>query len=539
MWSVPGAPRQESLVTVLNPVSRERSSGRSGTQKKKIRRRFFISYRRSEEASRALAEALRRSLEDANHETFIDTSMEIGTDWVDEIAKRIQWCDYLIVLLSEESRTSEMVQAEVRLAHYRRKREDKPEILPVRVGYTGYLDYELDAYIGRIQYVLWRTPEDTTAVTEQILDKVVGASLRSEVVRPEPPARQKSDPKRPQPKVDPRVLSEPDGNLPDDDPFYVLRSADESVVRRAGTGRGETLVIKAPPKMGKSSILIRYRAECQQRGMKFCLADFGHLADAELDRIPALLRQIAVSFGESFGVEPPEEKKFKVPRDLTSFVQNKILPVADTPVVFAFDDVDRVLGKPYQTDFFTMLRMWHENRAKELSGRWKRVGLAMVISTEPYLLISTAHRSPFNVSSPVEPGPFDPQMCATLNERYGSPLSDEEVVELYDLVHGHPYLVRLGLYRVVTKEVASFRDLVARAADYNGPYGEHLRALLLRLRTGKPELLEAMRRLTKSQTAPSQEISDRLGGAGLVRIDEQHRAVPANLVYARFFKGVL
>src|SRR5258707_10563112 len=125
-------------MTVLNE-SKHRS--RTGARQKLVRRKFFISYRRSEADSRSLADTLRQRLEDASHQTFIDTSMQIGTDWVDKIAQRIEWCDYLIVLLSEGAVTSEMVQAEVRLAHRRRKREQKPDILPIRVNYTGPLDY--------------------------------------------------------------------------------------------------------------------------------------------------------------------------------------------------------------------------------------------------------------------------------------------------------------------------------------------------------------------------------------------------------------
>ena len=527
---------------MLNPVKRKRPAG-SGSARKKGRRKVFISYRRSESTSKTLAEAIRRSLDDAGHQVFIDTAMAVGTNWVDEIAARINWCDYLVVLLSEESCTSEMVQGEVRLAHQRRKREkNQPEILPIRVAYTGPLDYELDSYIGRLQHILWTDPAETEDVVAQIAGRVAGEAPREREPAPHPePVRDRPDLKRPQPKVDPRQLSAPDGYLPDDDPFYILRPADERVANIAASKRGETLVIKAPPKMGKSSILVRYLAECQRQGKKICLSDFGNFADAELDHLPTLLREIANTFGEPFGVKPPPDLAFNVPRDLTTFLQGSILPAVSEPVVFAFDEVDRILGKPYQSDFFTMLRMWHENRGKDLRGRWKCVGLALVISTEPYLLIDAEDRSPFNVTTPVEPDHFDVERCGILNERYGAGLAEPEVEELHELLSGHPYLVRLGLYRVVTKDiVTSFREMVNRSADYNGPFGEHLRALLLRLRLrDKHDLVGAMRRLTKTQEPPTQEIGDRLRGAGLVRIDKDNRVVPANLVYARFFKGNL
>ena len=84
--------------------------------------RFFISYRRKAETDRHLADFLRQGLERAGHEVFIDVGMPVGTDWVAEIERRIDWCHYLVVLLSEKSIHSEMVQGEVRMAHHRRRR---------------------------------------------------------------------------------------------------------------------------------------------------------------------------------------------------------------------------------------------------------------------------------------------------------------------------------------------------------------------------------------------------------------------------------
>ena len=76
------------------------------------------------------------------------------------------------------------------------------------------------------------------------------------------------------------------------------------------------------------------------------------------------------------------------------------------PLTLAFDEVDRVLGRSYQSDFFSMLRLWHNRRAEPLSA-WEDVDLALVIATEPYLLIDSKDRSPFNVATPIEPQAFD------------------------------------------------------------------------------------------------------------------------------------
>ena len=72
-----------------------------------------------------------------------------------------------------------------------------------------------------------------------------------------------------------------------------------------------------------------------------------------------------------------------------NFIEDAILAHVPEPTTFAFDEVDRILGRPYQCDFFAMLRMWHNNRAQPLSV-WESVDLALVIATEPYLLIDAA-----------------------------------------------------------------------------------------------------------------------------------------------------
>ena len=57
---------------------------------------------------------------------FIDTSMRIGTAWLDEIDRQIQTSDFIVMLLSQQSADSEMVQAEVHRAYQYRHKQGKP-----------------------------------------------------------------------------------------------------------------------------------------------------------------------------------------------------------------------------------------------------------------------------------------------------------------------------------------------------------------------------------------------------------------------------
>ncbi len=221
---------------------------------------------------------------------------------------------------------------------------------------------------------------------------------------------------------------------------------------------------------------------------------------------------------------------------MVDFVERKVLPAVGGPVVFAFDEVDRLLGQPYQADFFAMLRLWHNNRSP-LTPEWEDVDLALAISTEPYLLIDRSDRSPFNVGLQVAMDPFGEEDCQELDQRYPGVLSPDEVRELWGLLQGHPYLTRLAYYRLTAPDRIAFRELIDHAHEERGPFGDHLRALLVKLHE-RPELLDAMKAAIRTDRIPDQDLRYRLYGAGLVR-HEGDRVNPANLLYARYFRNAL
>ncbi len=501
--------------------------------------RFFVSYRHVQ-PDEAVAQRLRDGLVRTGHQVFIDAKMKMGTDWVTEITQRIAWCDFLVLLLSEESMTSEMVQTEIRLAHRRHKRESKPVILPIRLRYTGPLDYELDSYLGRLQYVLWESDRDDERILGEVLEVASGMEVaaRREEVASSPagaPAEPLATaPSRPRPQVDPRTLSNPGGTVRLRDGFYLERKADLAVAPIA-CRQGETLVIKAARQMGKSSLLLRYLDACQREGKKVAFLDFSRFSSADFADYGTLLAEIAGFLADALEIEDSAPRPSTQSR-LTAFVEGKILKAVPDPIVFAFDEVDRVLGRPYQDDFFTMLRLWHNQRA-ELRRGWQRVDLALVVSTEPYLLIDAGDRSPFNVTVPIELQPFSLPNCRELDSRYGSGLEAHQLDQLYGLLGGHPYLSRLAFYRLVAPDAIGFDELLDAAAQEDGPFGDHLRARLTKV-CRKPELLAGMRQVIAHGTCADLDTYHRLHGAGLVR-REGNRINPANLLYAKYFRAVL
>lgn len=487
-----------------------------------------------------LAHYIAHGLDEAGHEVFIDTRMHLGTDWPAELTNRIEWCDYFVLLITKEILTSEMVKEEVRLAFERNKRHDSPRILPVRVRYTGRLDYELNARLAKIQTSNWEADTDSDRLLSEILavasassNGLIGsgnwsdgeADAEGDVVH---------EVRRPKPSVDPRAFSAPGGTIKPTDPFYLSRGADALITQRA-SNVGETLVIKAPRQLGKSSLLLHYLAECHGRGKRFAMLDFSLFADTQIENYGTLLSGIAAFLVRALNVADVPPPQVSNQQQLTHFIEDTILRAIPDPVVISFDEVDRVYGTSYQGDFFTMLRMWHNKRA-ELFSPWERVDLALVISTEPYLLINTPDRSPFNVSEPVRLSPFGLEECVRLNGLYGEPLNLPEVRQLYDLLGGHPFLTRLALYRLISPDPITASDMHDAAAEVDGPFGDHLRALLLKLNK-QPNLLDGLRQVIHNGTA-DEDIYFRLYSCGLVQ-RRGGRLHVSNDLYRRFFTNVL
>lgn len=497
-------------------------------------RKFFISYRRSVEADRALASYLEARLKEHGHEVFIDVRMPVGTYWATEIGKRIDWCDHLVVLLSEDSINSEMVQGEVRMAHHAKRDDGRPTILPVRVAYDGPLGYELDSYLSPIQQARWNGEADFERVLKDLLRFVEPGGVQEERATFEHGRTATLDPMRPEPVIDPRAYLAPDaGAARKDDPFYIARTADEIVTATSGSV-GHTLLIKASRQMGKSSLLVRYLAGCAEAGKRIIYVDFQGFTDADLDHYPILLQRMAAQFLRALRLEGPDPATITDQQAFLYFIEDHILAKADGPVTFGFDEVDRLLSRDYKYDFFSMLRSWHSNRALPASV-WGETDLAMVISTEPTLLIESGDQSPFNVAIPIHLDCLKQGDIAELNRLYGGVLNNQQIGQLYELLAGQPYLTRLAFFRLVGEKRA-FDELIMTADHTGGPFGDHLSAKLMLLQQ-QPRALASYKKLIRDGGQPDSVTYAGLQGAGLA-CRRETGITPANLLYARYFSQV-
>lgn len=297
-----------------------------------------------------------------------------------------------------------------------------------------------------------------------------------------------------------------------------------------------TVVVKAPPKHGKTSLLFQYitRARAEKRRVVF--VDFSIFSGAELEKYEAFLSSLALILAKRLGSKEIPAKGTLTQADLEDFV-SRMLDETSAPISFVLDAVDRLMRRGYQNDFFGMLRGFHNNRTNPARPEWEKFDLALAISMEPYLLVKNVEQSPFNVGQVISLSPFTLEEAVGLNQHYDNFLQDSDVKLLWEQLGGHPYLTQLAYYEILkTSNPLPFDQLLSRAAEPDGPFGDHLRALLATIANDE-DLVSATIQLLKSRPIDDATAA-RLRGAGLLRETDGVRH-PANLLYAQFLRRVL
>ncbi len=346
---------------------------------------------------------------------------------------------------------------------------------------------------------------------------------------------------QPTPSADIGRLEKPGGTMDTESLFYVERPEDAICQRDLARG-GATIVIMAPRQMGKSSMLVRATAQARQLGREVAFLDFQQVDEEKLNDPQKFFQgfcrwiadeldiDLARSAGQADVVDEIWQGGLGHTQSCTKFLRRYALKGLEKPITLVMDEVDRMLACPFRSDFFGMLRSWHNNRAT--APEWRKLDLLMVISTEPYLLIDDLKQSPFNVVEPLRLKDFNPAQTVGLNDRHGVPFNLNQMERLQTLLAGHPYLTRLALYRTAVGEISA-ETLFATAFDDAGPFGDHLRRYLAWF-SEHPEQARAMLTIIRHKICDDEILYNRLHGAGLV-IRQGDKTLPRCELYAGYF----
>jgi hypothetical protein len=497
-------------------------------------RRIFLSYKRDVQPDEKLALSLYNELSQ-RYSVFIDQrDIPIGEDWANRISQELLEADFLIALLSEKSVKSEMLEGELRLAY----NSGKPRILPVRVNYREPFRNPLDIYLNRLNWAVWNSEEESSRLMEELERAIGGAELsvsptNFDFIIPTRASLQAtiSD------AVQLLELDEPGGTMPPDSPFYIMRQDDAQALRLARrTGKGETITIRGARQMGKSSLLMQLIKTGQQVGKQVTFIDFQLFERTALDTPEIFYRQFCRLISDGLELLDRTEDYWQpgigATHRCTRYIQQYVLKQNTQPVLLAMDEVEMMLNTPFRSDFFGMLRTWHNSRAS--TPVWRRLDLVMVTSTEPYQLIDNPLQSPFNVGATFRASEFTPNQLNTFNKLHNNCLDDKDEIRLYALLGGQPFLTHRALYLLATKRINT-AELFEGATRNDGPFGDHLRHHLFRL-SEKPQLrlADAMRRVLGEHKCDDDSFF-RLESAGLVH-NEGSLIYPRCKLYEDYFR---
>ncbi|MGP1386713.1 MAG: AAA-like domain-containing protein [Thainema sp.] len=462
--------------------------------------KVFISYR-SQPPDCDLAEKFYKALRAEGHEVFMAAeSIRLGDNWSQRIDHELEQCDYFLLLLSAQSAVSEMVTKEVQRAkELRETRESrKPGILPIRVQFpiSGSINYDLQGYLDQIQQREWNSAADTSKILEEVLtilaEEQIPESIASQTV-PEPLIDHPDSP--PVPVAPPEL---PGGQVDLASRYYVERPPIEKNCYETILKPGALIRVKAPRQMGKTSLMSRILHHAGENQyltvpLSFQLADAAIFADldkflrwfcASIGRRLRLPNKLADYWDDIFGSKD----------NCTAYFEEYLLPEISAPLVLGLDEVDMVFEHPnIAADFMGLLRAWHESA--KVNQLWKKLRLVVVHSTEVYIPMNI-NQSPFNVGLPIELTEFTAAQILDLSQRHGLEWRNDEVKQLMAMVGGHPYLLRVALYKIARQET-TLDDLLKAAPTESGPYGDHLRRHLWNLEQ-RSEMAEATKRVMQS-----------------------------------------
>ncbi len=444
---------------------------------------------------------------------LLDDSLRLASQGLQQIEGEIEQAHPLVVLLSRSAASNPLVIEEIRLA----KQLSRAKIVAIGVNCSwSLLSYDLRGYLQECTWQEWYSCKDTDAVVSRSLEVVTAnqiafsAALNSRHVSDLAP-----------PQYPPQTFREPclqPEKVELGTNFYLERLGVEEYCRNEIQQPGALIRIKAPSKMGKTSLMARILHQGQQLGYANVFVSLQFAQLQEQQDLQQFLQWFCTQVAQQ--LELPTKPVNSWSQLLSSKVACKsyfekyVLPQCHSALILGVDEVD-LMGQNSQLagDFFSLLRSWHE--AAKNRPIWQKLRLVLVHATDLDLPLSI-NQSPFNVGFPIELPEFTPLQIQDLAAHHGLDLSASQVEQLTAMVGGHPYLVRLACSQLAQSRL-SLEQVLATAATNTGIYGEYLRRQWWELQR-QPQLVAAVGKIS-SQAVPvsiESKLASQLYSMGLI-----------------------
>jgi AAA-like domain/TIR domain len=485
---------KDLLTTSVNPVE------------------VFFSYSHKDEALRdKLANHLTALQNQSVIDAWHDREISAGAEWAGAIDRAMDSANLILLLISDDFLASKYcydIELKRAMERYEAKEASVIPIILRPVDWSG-------APFGKLQAL----PKGAKAVTtwknrdEAFVDIVKGIRKVIEVIRE---TQQLSATLAAIPELKPseaetstlvekvvRVaieLEPTNGQVPLNSPFYIERPPVEADCYSAIANPGTLILIKAPRQMGKTSLMSRVlehgKAHHGYRSVQLLFQE----ADKEVfTSLEVFLKWFCSTITFELNLEDKVEEYWKGVlgnrQKCTNYFQRYLLEQLQSPLMLGLDEAD-LLFEHFEIaeGFFALLRAWHEKAKNE--SIWQKLHLVIDHSQEVYISLNV-NQSPFNVGQTFKLGEFDKTQVVELVKRHDLNWSEQTIDRLMAMVDGHPYLLRTALYKITRKEL-TLEKFLALAPTEEGPFGNHLRDRLLKVKAD-PKLTAAFKRVVTSE----------------------------------------
>ncbi|MGB3535022.1 MAG: AAA-like domain-containing protein [Microcoleaceae cyanobacterium] len=336
------------------------------------------------------------------------------------------------------------------------------------------------------------------------------------------------------------ILEFPGYLLPLGSAFYIERPPLEMTVYREIELDGNILWIKAPLKMGKSSLLVRIMARAASQGYRTVYIDFKQITPANLINIDQFLRWLCINITEQLKLELKLDHFWdndvgsKV--SCTRYLKQYLLPSLNSPLLMGWDGMNLLFQSPeIMQETLLVLCSWYEE-AKRVE-IMKKLRCVLVHSTEIEIPLYPSRLN--SIGLPIQLPPLTIGQMQELALRYQLDWAVEaegiqKLQTLQQLLGGHPYLVQLAFYHLVQTEI-TLEKLLQDAPTICGIYREYLQHYLMLL-TAQPDLVTAFKQVINlnKDIKLNPIIANQLENMGLITCIG-NRVIPRCQLYQLYF----
>jgi len=319
--------------------------------------------------------------------------------------------------------------------------------------------------------------------------------------------------------------------------LYVEKEEDQRAIDLIKHEQGITLVITGSRKVGKTFLMVKVLDAAREIKKHVIFIDLQQLNPTRMTFEDEFYHWFCFQITEALKLEDftarhwSKAGKLTHSQSCTQYIQNYILGKIEKPLVIAIDELEMLAGTNFGVNFLKMICSWEDERKR--SHLMKRLDLVLVGSTESSISLSNNWLEVLNKHRSIEVSYFTKQESQKLNRLYSLPLTELEVERLYELVGGHPYLMREAIYQIA-KGWIDVSQLLNTETIADGIFGEFLRSYY-ELLEYHPELLEGMKKIVFGKGKEVfVRISRKLGELGLIQWQAEIPLPRCNL-YRLFF----